>query len=84
MLSSPDGGDTTFTDEEIYGNMLTILLGGEETTANTMAWMMHFMIEHPETQARMRMEAAQLVGKVGMLSQLQDTDAACSSGLAAS
>jgi cytochrome P450 len=74
MLSTPDGGDTAFTDEEIYGNMLTILLGGEETTANTMAWMIHFMIEHPETQARMRMEAAQVVGKVGMLSQLQDTE----------
>src|SRR4029077_3490799 len=55
-------------------NMLTILLGGEETTANTMAWMIHFMIEHPETQARMRMEDAQVVGKVGMLSQLQDTE----------
>ena len=74
MLSLPDGGDTTFTDEEIYGNMLTILLGGEETTANTMAWMMHFMIEHPETQARMRMEAAQVVSKIGMLSQLHDTE----------
>ena len=74
MLSLPDGGDTTFTDEEIYGNMLTILLGGEETTANTMAWMMHFMIEHPETQARMRMEAAQVVTKIGMLSQLHDTE----------
>jgi cytochrome P450 len=74
MLSSPDGGDTAFTDEEIYGNMLTILLGGEETTANTMAWMMHFMIEDPETQARMRMEVAQVVSKVGMLSQLQDIE----------
>ena len=74
MLSTPDGGDTAFTDEEIYGNMLTILLGGEETTANTMAWMMHFMIEHPETQARMRMEAAEVVGNVGTLSQLQDAE----------
>jgi cytochrome P450 len=74
MLSTPDEGDKAFTDEEIYGNMLTILLGGEETTASTMAWMMHFMIEHPRTQARMRIEAAEVVGNVGMLSQVQDTE----------
>ena len=73
MLSTPDG-ETAFTEEEIYANMLTILLAGEETTANAMAWMMHFMIEYPETQARMRMEAAQVVGNVGMLSRLQDIE----------
>jgi hypothetical protein len=32
------------------------------------------MIEHPETQARMRMEAASVVGNLGMLSQLQDSE----------
>ena len=51
-----------------------MLLAGEDTTANTMAWMMHFMIEHPEAQARMRTEAAHVVGNAGMLSQLQDAE----------
>ena len=74
MLSAPDGGNAAFTDEEIYGNMLTMLLAGEDTTANTMAWMTHFMIEHPEAQARMRTEAAQVVGNAGVLSQLQDAE----------
>ena len=63
-----------FTDEEIYGNALTMLLAGEDTTANTMAWMLHFMIEHPEAPTRMRTEAAQVVGNAGMLSQLQDAE----------
>jgi len=74
MLSAPDEGDTALTDEEIYGNVLTMLLAGEDTTANTMAWIMHFMIEHPEAQARMRTEAVQVVGNSGMLSQLQDAE----------
>ena len=74
MLSAPDGGDAAFTDEEIHGNMLTMLLGGEDTTANTMAWMIHFMIEHPGTQERMRAEAAQAVSNTGMLSRLPDAD----------
>src|SRR5881275_2039501 len=51
-----------------------MLLGGEDTTANSMAWMMHFMIEHPEVQVRMQTEAAQVVGKTGMLSQPQDAE----------
>jgi cytochrome P450 len=74
MLSAPDGGTAAFTDDEIYGNIVTILLGGEDTTANTMAWMMHFMIEHPETQARIQAEAVHAVGNAGMLSQFQDTE----------
>jgi cytochrome P450 len=49
-------GDTAFTDEEIVGNVLTMLLAGEDTTANTIAWVMHMMTEHPEVQARMQSE----------------------------
>ena len=74
MLSAPDGGDVAFTDEEIHGNMLTMLLGGEDTTANTMAWITHFMTELPETQERMRAEAAHAVGQAGLLSSLQDAE----------
>ena len=74
MLSARDEGGAAFTDEEIYGNVLTMLLAGKDTTANSLAWMMHFMIEHPEIQVRMREEAEQVVGRVGMLGQLQDAE----------
>jgi cytochrome P450 len=36
MLGARDEGNAAFTDEEIYGNVLTMLLGGEDTTAT--AW----------------------------------------------
>ncbi len=49
-------------DEEIFGNILTVLLAGEDTTANTIAWMIHFMVEHPEIQALMQEEADRLNG----------------------
>jgi cytochrome P450 len=74
MLAAPPEGDAAFTDEEIYGNVLTMLLAGEDTTANTLAWMTHFMVEHPEMQARMQAEASQIVGNGGMLSQLADAE----------
>jgi cytochrome P450 len=74
MLGARDEGGAAFTDEEIYGNVLTLLLAGEDTTANTLAWMMHFMVEHPGIQAQMRQEAEQVVGRAGMLGQLQDAE----------
>ena len=74
MLSAPGGGEAAFTDDEIHGNMLTMLLGGEDTTANTMAWMIYFMIEHPETQERMRAEAELATANTGTLSRLQDAE----------
>ncbi len=40
MLSARAEGGAAFTDEEIYGNVLTMLLPGEDTTANSLAWMM--------------------------------------------
>jgi cytochrome P450 len=51
-----------FSDAEIVGNVLTMLLAGEDTTANTLAWIMHMMAEHPEVQAKMRAEADRLLG----------------------
>jgi cytochrome P450 len=72
MLAARDDDGAEFTDDEVYGNVLTMLLAGEDTTANTMAWMMHFMTEHPAVQARMVTEAEQVVGRSGALSQLAD------------
>ena len=51
-----------FTDAELVGSALTMLLAGEDTTANSLAWMMHLMSEHPEAQARMQEEADRVLG----------------------
>ena len=39
-----------------------MLLAGEDTTANTLAWMMHLVAEHPEVQAKMRAEVDRVLG----------------------
>jgi cytochrome P450/nitrite reductase/ring-hydroxylating ferredoxin subunit len=62
MLAARDDGDNRFTDEELFGNILTMLLAGEDTTANTIAWMIHFMTEHPDVQRRMQAEADDVLG----------------------
>jgi cytochrome P450 len=45
-----------FTDDDIYANVLTLLLAGEDTTANTIAWAGKYFIDHPEYFARARAE----------------------------
>jgi cytochrome P450 len=61
-----------FNDEEIFGNAITILLAGEDTTANTIAWMMHFMAEYPEVQSKMQAEVDVVLGTGDMLLDYDD------------
>ena len=50
MVAAQGDDATGFTDAEIVGNTLTMLLAGEDTTANTLAWMLHLMAEHSTVQ----------------------------------
>ncbi|MFT4584405.1 MAG: cytochrome P450 [Gammaproteobacteria bacterium] len=50
-----------FTNEDIFANVLTLLLAGEDTTANTIAWAVHYFIQHPEHFARARAEIDALI-----------------------
>jgi len=61
LLAAQADEDVEFSDEEIYSNVITFLLAGEDTTANTMAWMFYFMTRYPEVQARMQAEADTLL-----------------------
>jgi cytochrome P450 len=54
--------DGTFTDEEIVGNVLTLLFAGEDTTAHTLGWTVWLLASHPEFQAPLATEAADVLG----------------------
>ncbi|THU89712.1 cytochrome P450, partial [Dendrothele bispora CBS 962.96] len=47
-------------DEEVLSQMTTIILGGHETTASTMTWMLYELARHPEDQRRVREEILEL------------------------
>jgi len=51
----------SFTDDDIYANVLTLLLAGEDTTANTIAWAGKYLIEFPEYFSRARAEVDALI-----------------------
>ena len=47
------------TEDEIFGNSITMLLAGEDT----LAWMIHFLVQRPDVQQRVRDEAESVVGQ---------------------
>lgn len=59
LLLARDDEDPSIalTDDEVYSNVLSILLAGEDTTANTAAWMLHYASRYPRVLHRLREEA---------------------------
>jgi cytochrome P450 len=54
--------DGSFTDEEIVGNVFTLLFAGEDTTAHTVAWTIWFLASQQPVQSRLAEEAAAILG----------------------
>lgn len=74
MLALAAEDDQHFTDEEIAGNVFTMLVAGEDTTANTLTWMLYYMCRHPEIQSRMQREIDAVLGDEERLPTLQDAE----------
>ena len=58
MLAARDDPDSGLTDSDVSGNVLTMLLAGEDTTANTLAWMIYLLYRHPQALRQATNEAA--------------------------
>ena len=52
MIAAADQPGSGIDDGQVAGNVLTMLLAGEDTTANTLAWMIHLLWRHPAVLAR--------------------------------
>jgi cytochrome P450 len=48
MIAAADVGNSGVSDRDVAGNVLTMLLAGEDTTANTLAWMIYLLHRHPQ------------------------------------
>ncbi|MDG1333517.1 MAG: cytochrome P450 [Crocinitomicaceae bacterium] len=45
-----------FSDTEVKGNLVTVLMAGEDTTAHTLAWAIYLLTKHPDYQAKLQSE----------------------------
>jgi cytochrome P450 len=57
LLDARDEDGSPMTDREIRDELVTLLTGGLETTAATIAWTLATLLQHPEAEARARDDA---------------------------
>ena len=56
MIVAADVPGSDVDDRDIAGNVFIALIAGEDTTANTLAWLLDFLHRHPEAMRRAREE----------------------------
>jgi len=56
MVAARDEHDQPFSDQVIFGNLMTMLLAGEDTTAYTLAWAVHHLCDSPDAVTALQSE----------------------------
>jgi cytochrome P450 len=62
MLLAAGQGDEPFTRQEIHDEVMTLVLAGHETTANTLAWALILLSRYPSARDRLVAEVDEVVG----------------------
>ena len=75
MLVARDGAGEPFAEPVIFGNLMTMLLAGEDTTANSLAWAVHELIENPRWMAELRREADETLGSAPVAGSVEAANA---------
>ena len=73
ILAAVEAEESGFTDAEIFANAGTLLLAGEDTTANSMAWTVHYFTKYPEHFERVRYEVDAVVAPEPAIGSLDQT-----------
>jgi cytochrome P450 len=65
IVAADEGGSGPggkVSDRDVAGNVMTMLLAGEDTTANTLAWMIYLLQRNPDALQRAQAEVRTLAG----------------------
>jgi cytochrome P450 len=73
-LLAAQKADPSFTDQEIAGNLITVLLAGEDTTAHTLAWTIWLLGPRPDVQERLCEEATAAFGRNPIPAEYEATE----------
>ena len=57
FVAARDEPDSGFTDTHVLGNAVTMVFAGEDTTSNTIAWLMNFIARDAEAAGRLAAES---------------------------
>jgi len=69
LLEARDETGQPMSDAELRDEMITLLLAGHETTATSLAWVFHRILQHPEVLEKLRAELCHVVGSGPMTPQ---------------
>jgi len=77
LLDARDENGAGMPDRQLRDEVMTLLLAGHETTANTLAWTLYLLAQHPEVQSRLAAEVGEArngrLPEAGNLQQLPFT-----------
>ena len=73
ILAAQETEDPEFSDAEIFANAGTLLLAGEDTTANSTGWAVHYLMQYPEYFERARREVDSLIAPAPAIETLEQT-----------
>jgi cytochrome P450 len=71
MLIEREAPGTSLNDRELAGNVLTMLLAGEDTTANTLAWLIYLASSRADVMRRLGDEAQNVLGTARFAERLE-------------
>lgn len=57
LLVESEKEDTVFDEKTLYGNVIAMLLAGEDTTSNTLSWTLYYLAQYPEIVDKIRKES---------------------------
>jgi len=60
-MAATDKDGNPFSDEELLDELMTLIVAGFETSANTLNWVWFLLAGHPDVEARLLEEAARLM-----------------------
>ena len=83
LIAARDENGDAMTDGELRDELMTLLLAGNETTANAAAWAMYGIYSHPEVYKRLRAELLELGENPdpAVIAQLPYLNAVCNESL---
>ena len=74
LVVARDQPDSGFSDEDVRGNVAVMLLAGEDTTANTLAWLLAHLAQAPQACTVARAEAREVLAGRPVLGDFADLD----------
>uniref|UniRef100_UPI000B04542C cytochrome P450 n=1 Tax=Tenacibaculum ovolyticum TaxID=104270 RepID=UPI000B04542C len=57
LLVESEKEDSVFDEKTLYGNVIAMLLAGEDTTSNTLSWTLYYLAQNPKIVQEIRNES---------------------------